>query len=119
MPSPRRTLQAAVTGAVLLAAAAANALAHGLHIPAAYFGLGVLILTEAALREHRRLRRRRLEAEWARRRALGEHPAPLNPCCLLAQTSHGAAHSATCTGEHSLARFLDHIEAQHHKDQTP
>ncbi|MEW2451236.1 hypothetical protein AB0896_27385 [Streptomyces parvulus] len=116
MPSPRRTLHAAVAGAVLLAAAAANALAHGLYIPAACFGLGVLILTEAALREHRRLRRRRLEAEWVRRRALGEHPAPLNPCCLLAQASHGEAHSATCTGEHSLARFLDHIEQQHRED---
>ncbi|MFF9043305.1 hypothetical protein [Streptomyces parvulus] len=119
MPSPRRTLQAAAGGAVLLAAAAVNALAHGLYIPAACFGLGVLVLIEAALREHRRLRRRRLEAEWARRSALGEHPAPLTPCCLLAQASHGEAHSAACTGEHSLARFLDHIEAQHQKDQTP
>ncbi|CAL9598746.1 hypothetical protein SUDANB43_05356 [Streptomyces sp. enrichment culture] len=115
MPSPRRYLYAAAAGAVLLTAATLTALARGLHIPAALFGLGVLVLTETALREHRRLRRRRLEAEWARRCARGENPPPLNPCCFLGRASHGQAHGEDCT-EHSLARFLDFIEQQHRED---
>lgn len=113
MPSPRRYLYAASAGAVLLTTATLNALARGLHIPAALFAFGVLVLTEAALREHRRLRRRNLEAEWARRRALGDHPAPLNPCCLLARSSHGQAHDRNCTSDHSLERFLAQIEAEY------
>lgn len=116
MPSPRRYLYAAAAGAVLLTAATLNALAHGLHTPAALFAVGVLVLTEAALREHRRLRRRALEADWARRCARGDNPPPLDPCCLLGRASHGQAHGEDCTGEHSLARFLDRIEQQHRED---
>lgn len=112
MPSTRRYLYAAATGAVLLTAATINALAHGLHIPAMLFAFGVLVLTEAALREHRRLRRRRLEADWARRCARGDNPPPLTPCCALGRASHDQAHGEDCT-QHSLTKFLDHIEQQH------
>lgn len=115
MPSPRRYLQAAAAGAVLLAAATVTALAHGQHIPALGFAVGVLVLTEAALREHRRLRRRRLEAEWTRACIRGENPPPLDPCCSLGRASQGQAHGEDCT-DHSLAKFLDHIEQQHRED---
>ncbi|AYD81657.1 hypothetical protein SEA_KROMP_56 [Streptomyces phage Kromp] len=113
VPSPRRHLYAASAGAVLLTAAALYALTRGLHMPAVLFAFGVLVLTEAALREHRRLRRRRLEAEWARRRARGDRPAPLDPCCLLARASHGQAHDRNCTSDHSLEQFLAQIEAEY------
>ncbi|MFG3090654.1 hypothetical protein ACGGAI_23820 [Streptomyces antibioticus] len=39
------------------------------------------------------------EAEWERRRVLGEAPPPLNPCCLLAHHSNDAAHDHRCTDE--------------------
>ncbi|RSR98056.1 hypothetical protein EF913_28415 [Streptomyces sp. WAC04189] len=112
MTSPRRYQHAATAGAVLLAAAAITATAHGLYLPACGFAFGVLILTEAALREAGHVRRRQLEAEWARRRALGETPPPLTPCCVLGHASNDQAHSENCTGEHSLMRFLDRIEQQ-------
>ncbi|MFJ5151405.1 hypothetical protein ACIQCF_07415 [Streptomyces sp. NPDC088353] len=37
------------------------------------------------------------EHDWARRRALGDNPPPLNPCCMLAHYSEGAAHDPRCT----------------------
>ncbi len=113
MTSPRRYQHAATAGAVPLAAAAITAIAHGLYLPACAFAFGVLILAEAALREDRRVRRAQLECEWARRRALGEQPAPLDPCCLLARASHGQAHDHKCTGDHSLTQFIDDIEQQY------
>jgi hypothetical protein len=109
----RRYQHAATIGAIVLATAAVHSALGRQHIPAALFGLGVLVLTEAALREHRRHRRARLECEWARRRALGEHPAPLDPCCLLERASHGQAHDRHCTGDHSLEQFLTQIEQQY------
>ncbi|MFG2679218.1 hypothetical protein [Streptomyces sp. NPDC048392] len=115
VPSPRRYLYAASAGAVLLTAATLTAFARGLRIPALLFAFGVLVLTETALREHRRLRRRRLEADWARRCALGENPPPLNPCCSLGRASRGQVHGEDCT-EHSLEKFLDYIEQQHRED---
>ncbi|MEU2780568.1 hypothetical protein [Streptomyces sp. NPDC007110] len=113
----RRYMYAAAAGAVLLATACARAIFLHAYMPAALFAFGALILTEAALREHRRSKRRRLEADWARRRALGEMPPPLAPCCLLATHSHGEAHSENCTSDHSLTAFLDHIEQQHRESQ--
>ncbi|MBL3669086.1 hypothetical protein JL475_24445 [Streptomyces sp. M2CJ-2] len=113
MSSPRRYQHAATAGAVLLAAATIGAILHRQYTPACGFAIGMLILTEAALREHRRIRRTKLECEWARRRELGENPAPLNPCCLLARHSHGQAHDRKCTSDHSLATFIAQIEAEH------
>ncbi|MFF5795767.1 hypothetical protein [Streptomyces albogriseolus] len=109
----RRYQHAATAGAVLLTAAAIAAAANHQFTPACGFAMGVLILTEAALREHRRHRRVRAECEWARRRALGEHPAPLDPCCLLVRYSHGEAHDRKCTSDHSLEQFLAQVEAEH------
>lgn len=116
MTTHRRYQYAATAGAVLLAAACADALAHRMYAPALLFSLGVLVLTEAALREHRRLRRRRLEDEWARRRALGETPPPLTPCCLLNAHSADDIHDQHCTSDHSLTTFLDRIEQQHREE---
>ncbi|MFF9285432.1 hypothetical protein [Streptomyces griseosporeus] len=113
MPNPRRYQHASTVGAILLAAAAVGALLHRQYAPAALFAFGVLVLTEAALREHRRLRRARLECDWARRHALGENPPPLDPCCLLARASQGASHDHRCTGPHSLATVIAQIEAEH------
>ncbi|MGI5408687.1 hypothetical protein ACQEV9_18075 [Streptomyces chartreusis] len=113
MIPPRRYEYAAAAGAVLLATACARALLLHAYPPAALFAVGALVLAEAAVREHRRLKRRRLEADWARRRALGENPPPLDPCCLLATHSHGEGHSENCTSDHSLSAFLDRIEQQH------
>ncbi|MGQ5606198.1 hypothetical protein [Streptomyces sp. EKS3.2] len=113
MTNPRRYQHAAAIGAIVLAAATAGALASGLYVPACGFGFGVLVLVEAALREHRRVNRAQLECEWARRRALGMAPPPLDPCCLLSLHSHGQAHDRKCTGDHSLAQFIDDIEQQY------
>ena len=108
----RRYQHAATIGAIVLAAATAGALASGLYVPACGFAFGVLVLVEAALREHRRVNRAQLECEWARRRALGMTPPPLDPCCLLSLHSHGQAHDRKCTGTHSLAQFIDQLEQQ-------
>lgn len=97
MTSPRRYQRGASTGAVLLAAAAIAGARHGLYPYAAVLALGAATLTEAAVRERRRLKRARAECDWARRRAFGENPAPLDPCCLLARASHGQAHDHKCT----------------------
>ncbi|MFI5685870.1 hypothetical protein [Streptomyces sp. NPDC051636] len=61
----RRYQHAATTGALLLAAASIVAGLRHLYLPAALFGLGVLVLTEAALREHRRRRRQAVEQALA------------------------------------------------------
>jgi hypothetical protein len=66
MTRPRRLQHAATTGAVVLAAAAIGAGLHGLHAAACLFGVGVLVLTEAALRQQRLHRRTVLEHHWAR-----------------------------------------------------
>lgn len=113
MIPPRRYEYAAAAGAVLLSTACARAVFLHAYVAAVLFAFGALVLAEAAFREHRRLKRRRLEADWARRRALGENPPPLDPCCLLATHSHGEAHSENCTSDHSLSAFLDRIEQQH------
>ncbi|MFC5217291.1 hypothetical protein [Streptomyces coerulescens] len=116
MTTHRRYQYAATAGAVLLAAACTSALIHRAYVAAALFGFGVLVLTEAALREHRRLRRRRLEDNWARRRALGENPPALTPCCLLNAHAVDDIHDRHCTSDHTLSRFLDRIEQQHREE---
>ncbi|MET9729728.1 hypothetical protein ABZZ79_03375 [Streptomyces sp. NPDC006458] len=112
MRNPRSYMYSAAAGAVLLAGAVARSALQGEHLHAAMFGIGMLVLAEAALREHRRLRRRRLEAEWARSCALGENPPPLEPCCLLSFASDGRAHDRRCTGTHSLSQVIDNAEQQ-------
>ncbi|MCX4974258.1 hypothetical protein [Streptomyces sp. NBC_00620] len=92
----RRYQYGAAAGTLLLAVAATVCVYRGMHVVAVVFGVGVLVLLEAAARETRRLRRARTECDWARRRALGENPAPLKPCCLLGAASHGQVHR-NCT----------------------
>lgn len=55
-------------------------------------------------------RRQADEAEWERRRVLGEHPQPLNPCCHLSRHSRGEAHDRRrCTNEfHRLTATIAH-----------
>jgi len=95
----RRYQHGATAGAILLAMSAAAACLHRLYPPAVLFGLGVLVLTEAALRERRRHARAKEERTWLHRVAAPycPHPGPLTPCCLLFQHSKGQAHSSRCT----------------------
>ncbi|MFE9773420.1 hypothetical protein ACFYOV_17400 [Streptomyces sp. NPDC005931] len=50
-----------------------------------------------AAREYAHHKRVTAEQDWARRRALGQSPPPLEPCCRLGRTSKGAAHDHKCT----------------------
>jgi hypothetical protein len=102
----RRHQYAASAGAVVLAAAAIVGALRHLYPYAAVLGVGVLVLTEAALRANRCHRRELAEHEVARRRAVGEWPAPLFPCCLLAQSSGNRAHSSSCT-DYTRVEFED------------
>jgi hypothetical protein len=114
----RRHQRAAGLGAVLLAAAGIGCGLHELYPHAALLGLGVLVLTEAALRASRRHRREIAEHDAARQRALGEWPAPLFPCCLLGQSSHGRAHAASCT-DYTRIEFDDivaRLDPQHREN---
>ncbi|MFJ5176680.1 hypothetical protein ACIP68_22945 [Streptomyces griseoviridis] len=88
---------AAAAGAVVLAAAAVGCACTRLYPPAVAVAFGSLVLAEASVRERRRHQRAVAEAEFARRRALGDRPAPLTPCCLLALVSRGQAHDHKCT----------------------
>ncbi|MEU6376772.1 hypothetical protein [Streptomyces sp. NPDC046909] len=107
MTPHRRYQHGATVGAVLLAATATGAGLYGMYVPAVVFGFGVLVLTEAAFREHRRHQRLVLEHDWARRRSQGETPPPLTPCCLLARASKGEAHDHKCT---DVSQWAHHAE---------
>ncbi|MER6531179.1 hypothetical protein [Streptomyces sp. NPDC001508] len=115
---PRRRYQhAASVGAVLLAAAGIASGLRGLPLQAAVLGIGVLVLTEAAIREHRRHQRYALEQKWARRHAAGDNPPPLVPCCLLAHHSHGQAHDHRCTRPGSSGPAADDAALIEHERQ--
>lgn len=98
---------AATAGAVVLAAAAIGAGLYGQHAAAVVFGIGVLVLTEAALRANRRHRREIAEHDWGRRRGVGERPQPLWPCCLLAQSTHNRTHSPRCNRDLTPEQFWE------------
>ncbi|MFE9684140.1 hypothetical protein [Streptomyces sp. NPDC006285] len=103
MITHRRYELAATAGAVILAALTVACVYRDLLLPAVGLALGAAVLLEAAVRERRRYLRAVEEAEWARQQALGLAPAPLDPCCLLGKTSHGAAHRA-CTDPRTRQR---------------
>jgi len=95
----------AFTLAALLAAAGAIACHHE-PVPAAGLAYGAAVLAWCASREYGAHRRVLLEHEWARRRAQGEQPAPLTPCCLLYETS-GTVHAPDCT-RHRFEQIIAH-----------
>ncbi|MFK0062649.1 hypothetical protein ACIQTN_25905 [Streptomyces werraensis] len=66
-------------------------------IPASGLAYTALFFTWLAVREYANHYRTLAECDWARRRALGEQPPPLDPCCRLGAASHGAAHDHRCT----------------------
>jgi len=105
--SHRRHQHAASVGAVVLAVVAIGCGLHHLYPHAALLGAGVLALTDAALRANRCHRRELADHDWARRQGAGEHPEPLWPCCLLAQSSSDRAHSPRCTRDLTLEQFND------------
>lgn len=110
MSSHRRQRAVALLGAAVLAAATVVGIWRHLYPYAVIVGVGVLVLTEAGLRADRAHRREVLEHEWARRKGAGENPRPLWPCCLLAQSSRGEAHSPACTGDLTAQKFLAIVE---------
>ena len=99
MTPHRRYQHGATAGAIILAAAATGAVIHRLYPHAALFGLGVLVLADAALRERRQHRRTESERAWARQKhsPYCTDPGPLTPCCLLHKHSRGQVHDARCT----------------------
>ncbi|MER5750659.1 hypothetical protein [Streptomyces sp. NPDC002088] len=59
-------------------------------------------------------RRTVAECEWARRRALGEVPPPLTPCCRLSEHADGTVHDHRCTDPfHGIVAQL-HAEPEEH-----
>lgn len=109
MTSHQRYARACTLAAVLLAAGAITLSIQRHHLPAAALAYGTTVLAWAAAREHQAHRRVLAEHEWARRRALGENPPPLDPCCHLWQRS-GTVHAPNCTRdrfEQQIADFYD------------
>jgi hypothetical protein len=88
--SHQRYARAFTLAALLTAAGAIGCYSDP--IPTAGLAYGAAVLAWCASREYGAHRRVLEEREWARRRALGEQPAPLTPCCLWAAASDGAAH---------------------------
>ncbi|MFC8432217.1 hypothetical protein [Streptomyces sp. NPDC057253] len=82
----------------LLAAAALASTAAGIHLATFNLWLCVPGLYVAAFlawcsnRSYAAHRRALAEAKWEQAYVLGQAPAPLNPCCALADHSGGAAH---------------------------
>ncbi|MFF3928602.1 hypothetical protein [Streptomyces hirsutus] len=113
----RRYQHAATASAVLLAAAGVGSAAHRLYPHAALLGLGVLVCTEAALREQRRHRRLEAERAWVRRRhtLYCPHPGPLTPCCRLHENSYGQVHDARCTRAGQPGPPCDEAFLAHHR----
>ncbi|MFE9776369.1 hypothetical protein ACFYOV_32880 [Streptomyces sp. NPDC005931] len=86
------------TATAITFTAAAAGLAATPYWPAALALLYTAALfTWLAVRCYADHRRILLEHDWARRRALGEQPAPRDPCCRLGRASRGAAHDHRCT----------------------
>lgn len=92
----RRTAHACIAGATLCFAAGLYAALHTAWLCIFGFYAAALFAWCAARldADHRRILG---ERDWAWRRALGEQPPPLDPCCRLGRTSHGAAHDHRCT----------------------
>jgi len=105
----QRYARACTLGALL---AAAGAIAcYSEPIPAAGLAYGAAVLAWCASREYAAHRRILLEHEWARRRALGEQPAPLTPCCLLWVYSDGHVHDGRrCTRPRDARTILSPAE---------
>ncbi|MFE7975720.1 hypothetical protein [Streptomyces shenzhenensis] len=92
----RRTDCACLTGAVLTATAGTCA-ADGNPWLIALSLYTAVLLAWYARRSYAAHCRQDAEADWESRRVLVERPDPLNPCCLLAHHSRGAAHNRRCT----------------------
>jgi hypothetical protein len=99
MTAYRRTARALALGAGGSAAAGLYAATANpwLALPGLY---AAAFLAWCAARYSADHHRALAEAEWEDRYVLGEAPAPLNPCCMLARHSDGAAHDRRrCTDE--------------------
>lgn len=90
------TARASTTAAALLTAGACYSVTFNpwLAIPGLYAAAFAAWCAARLYADHHRAV---AEHDWARRRALGETPGPLVPCCRLADTSGGTAHDHKCT----------------------
>lgn len=92
MTRHRRTARACLTGAGLVLTASLYA-AHVMNPWMALAGAYPALLLAWCARGYYAAHHRAIaEADWERRLVLRERPAPLNPCCELADHSSGAAH---------------------------
>ncbi|MGW5408991.1 hypothetical protein [Streptomyces spiralis] len=92
MNRDRRAARACLTGAGL-ALTASLAAACTSHPVLAAVGIYLAAVAAWCGRSLHACHRRTLaEADWERRLVLGEHPAPLDPCCELAEHTGGTAH---------------------------
>ncbi|MBK3631592.1 hypothetical protein JHN52_01175 [Streptomyces sp. MBT97] len=90
-PRHRRTARAFTLGAGGTAAFALHVLDE--HLVLAVFALYVAaVLAWSAVAYRAAHHRQTDEADWEQRHVHGKRPAPLIPCCLLADYSGGAAH---------------------------
>ncbi|MFM9602710.1 hypothetical protein [Streptomyces turgidiscabies] len=99
MTAYRRTARALTLGAG--GSAAAGLYAATAHPWLIVFGLyGAAFFAWCAARYYASHHRQLAEDRWEQQHVLGERPAPLNPCCMLAHHSEGAAHDGCrCTNE--------------------
>ncbi|WTC56867.1 hypothetical protein OH715_16975 [Streptomyces cellulosae] len=97
MTTSLRYARATATVAVLAILGAAWLARDAQWVPAAGLAYTAAFFSWLSAREYANHRRILAEHQWARRRALGEQPAPLDPCCRLARASYGAAHDHRCT----------------------
>ncbi|MBK3563199.1 MULTISPECIES: hypothetical protein [unclassified Streptomyces] len=96
MTAHRRTARTLVLGAGGSAAAGVYAATANswFVVPGLYAAAFLAWCARCHLAAHHR---QLAEQSWERRRVLGERPAALNPCCMLARHSDGAAHDRRCT----------------------
>ena len=94
MTTHQRYARACTTAALLLGAGAIAC--YQQPIPAAGLAYGAAVLAWCATREYGAHRRLLEEHEWARRRALGQRPQPLTPCCEFWRSSGGKVHGPDC-----------------------
>ncbi|MGW1267562.1 hypothetical protein [Streptomyces sp. NPDC002491] len=112
MTGHRRTARAFTLGAGGAAATSLHAFAT--HPWLALAGLYIVAVLAWAAVSYRAAHHRQVaERDWTRRRVLGEQPGPLDPCCILARHSDGAAHDGhRCTDEfHRIV--ARHLAADH------
>lgn len=96
MTGHRRTARALTLGAGLTLATSCTT--AGTHPWPALTALYASVVLAWCARGYQAAHHRAVaEDDWEQRRVLGEAPAPLIPCCMLARHSDGTVHDRRCT----------------------